>query len=219
MAVKMTKEAPCAAILLAAGLSSRYRAQAEAGASSKLLAQVEGRPLVRIVAEAALASQAQPLIVVTGYERENIEASLAGLPIHFVHNPDYATGMASSLRIGVVNVPQNCAGTIVLLGDMPQIHARLINQLIDHFATHEAARALVPVFINEQGQRERGNPVLLARSIFADIAHLSGDQGARKLLTGAGVVELPVDDHSIALDIDTPQALAQWQSSLKRERA
>jgi CTP:molybdopterin cytidylyltransferase MocA len=48
---------------------------------------------------------------------------------------------------------------------------------------------------------------------------LSGDQGARKLLTGAGVVELPVDDHSIALDIDTPQALAQWQSSLKRERA
>lgn len=214
----MTKAAPCAAILLAAGLSSRYRAQAEGAVPSKLLAQIDGRALVRHVAEAALASQAQPLIVVTGHEREQVEVSLSGLPIRFVHNPDYATGMASSLRIGIAAVPQESAAAIVLLGDMPQIGAQLINRLINHFAEHETARALVPTFINAQGEQERGNPVLLARSIFADIAHLSGDQGARKLLSGEDVIDVPVGDAAISIDIDTPQALAEWQSSLTPKR-
>ena len=133
----MTKAAPCAAILLAAGLSSRYRAelqaQSQTEAPSKLLAEMNGRPLVRHVAEAALASQASPLIVVTGYEQDLITASLAGLPAQFIHNADYATGMASSLRIGIAAVPPDCSAAVILLGDMPQIKADLINQLIDSF--------------------------------------------------------------------------------------
>ncbi len=73
-----------AAIVLAAGRSTRM------GGPNKLLAEIGGRPLVRIAVEQALASRAKPVIVVTGHERERVEAALKGLPVQFVHNPDFA---------------------------------------------------------------------------------------------------------------------------------
>ncbi|NDA47424.1 MAG: nucleotidyltransferase family protein, partial [Alphaproteobacteria bacterium] len=155
-----------------------------------------------------------PLIVVTGYEPDLITASLAGLPVQFSHNADYATGMASSLRTGIAAVPPDCSAAVILLGDMPQIKADLINQLIAALSQHPQAKALVPTFVNAQGQEERGNPVVLTRSLFTEIGRLSGDQGARKLLSGEGVLDVPVADPAIALDIDTPEALARLQSSL-----
>ena len=69
-----------AALVLAAGRSSRM------GGPNKLLAEIGGRPLVRIAVEEALASRARPVIVVTGHQRERVEAALAGLPVDFVHN-------------------------------------------------------------------------------------------------------------------------------------
>ena len=77
-----------AAVVLAAGRSTRM------GAVNKMLAEIGGKPLVRIAAEQALASHAKPVIVVTGHERERVEQALAGLPLSFVHNPDYAEGSA-----------------------------------------------------------------------------------------------------------------------------
>ena len=62
------------------------------GGPNKLLAEIGGKPLVRIAAEQALASRAKPVIVVTGHQRERVEAALAGLPVRFVHNPDFADG-------------------------------------------------------------------------------------------------------------------------------
>ncbi len=68
------------------------------GAVNKMLAEIGGKPLVRIAAEQALASHAKPVIVVTGHERERVEQALAGLPLSFVHNPDYAEGLGTSLK-------------------------------------------------------------------------------------------------------------------------
>ncbi len=81
-----------AALVLAAGRSSRM------GGPNKLLEKIAGRPLVRIVAEAALASRARPVIVVTGHQRERVEAALAGLPVTFVHNRISPTGSAPRSR-------------------------------------------------------------------------------------------------------------------------
>src|SRR5262249_47827061 len=61
-----------AAIVLAAGRSTRM-------GSNKLVAELNGKPLVRIAAEQALASRADPVIVVTGHEPERVEKALAGL--------------------------------------------------------------------------------------------------------------------------------------------
>src|SRR5205814_5377025 len=84
-----------AAVVLAAGRSTRM------GGPNKLVAEIGGKPLVRIAAEQALASRAQPVLVVTGHDRERIEAALSGLAVRFVYNPDFADGLGTSLRAGI----------------------------------------------------------------------------------------------------------------------
>ena len=90
------------------------------------LPKLRGRPLVRIAAEEALASRADPVIVVTGHQRAEVEAALAGLRVRIVHNPDFAEGLGTSLRAGIAAVPADADGAIVCLGDMPQVDAALM---------------------------------------------------------------------------------------------
>src|SRR2546423_10960994 len=126
------------AVVLAAGRSTRM------GGPNKLLAEVGGRPLVRIAAEEALGSRARPVVVVTGHQRAEIEATLAGLPVTFVHNPDYAEGLSTSLKAGIAALPAEADGAIVLLGDMPQVDAALIDRLIAAFDPEKGAFVVVP---------------------------------------------------------------------------
>ena len=85
----VSEKAPrVAAIVLAAGRSTRM------GDTNKLLADIGGTPMVRRVVEAALASKARPVLVVTGHERSDVAAALSGLDVTHVANPDYATGLA-----------------------------------------------------------------------------------------------------------------------------
>jgi molybdenum cofactor cytidylyltransferase len=193
---------PVAAIVLAAGRSTRM------GPRNKLREVVNGSALVRHAVEAALASRADPVLVVTGHESEAVRAALAGLDVRFVHNPDYAAGLSASLKSGLAAVPSISAGALILLGDMPNITAEIINRLIARFGENGEARAIVPTVLGH-----RGNPVLLTRALFDDIAYLTGDAGARKLLDQAGesVIEVAIEDPAIALDIDTPEALAAYQ--------
>lgn len=190
------------AIILAAGQASRYRAQ-DASVASKVLAVLDGKALVRHVAEAALASRVDPVIVVTGNAHEDVRAALSGLAVDFRHNAHFAEGMAGSLKTGVAALGEDCDGVVVLLADMPRIDAPTINQLAAAIEAQPDADAVVPLY---QGQR--GNPVLLARSLFGDIARLSGDEGARRLLRrdGLKIVEIEAPEH-VTLDIDTPDAL------------
>jgi len=116
-----------AALVLAAGRSTRM------GGPNKLLAEISGRPLVRIAVDEALASRADSVVVVTGHQRERVEAALQGLKIKTVHNPDYAQGLSTSLRAGLRALPENADGVVVLLADMPQVDAALINRLITAF--------------------------------------------------------------------------------------
>jgi molybdenum cofactor cytidylyltransferase len=197
--------ADIAAILLAAGRSSRFR---EGGGAepSKLVADLHGKPLVRHAAEAALASRATPLIVVTGFAREAVEAALAGLPARFAHNADYATGMASSLKAGLAAAPAESKGALIMLADMPSVRPALIDRLIDAFLARPDVAVAAPVV---SGQR--GNPVILSRRLFAAASALEGDEGARRIIAGidAARVALVEDaDGGSALDIDTRAALA-----------
>src|SRR5579863_2357704 len=92
-----------AAVILAAGRSLRFRAAG--GQGSKLLAELAGKPLARHAAEAATASSARPIVVVTGHERRSVEAALDGLELQFAHNPRYRDGLASSLKTGIAALP------------------------------------------------------------------------------------------------------------------
>lgn len=200
----MSKSAPIAAVILAAGQSSRYRA-ADPTAFSKVVAQLDGKPLVRRVAEAALAAGLAPVVVVTGFAEAATRDALEGLDVSFAHNAAFASGLASSLRAGVAALPADVAGAAVLLADMPKVSAPLLRALADAFAANPNASAALPTF---RGQR--GNPVFLRATLFGEVAKLEGDVGARPLLQGrSDVVEVAVEDAGVAFDVDTPDALTR----------
>lgn len=186
-----------AVLLLAAGRSSRM------GERNKLLCAVDGVPLVQRAANAACASRACQVMVVTGHESERIEAVLEGRPLSFTYNPDYAQGMATSLRRGLRALRSDVDAVLVLLADMPGIGAADIDRMINAFDPEQPA-----VLVPEHGGR-RGNPVLWPRRYFAEMAALSGDTGARGMLEqyAREVRSVPFDSATIFADVDTPEAL------------
>lgn len=198
------REPRIAALVLAAGRSSRM------GPVNKLLADVEGQPMVRRVAEAAVASRAETVVAVTGHERENVEAVLSGLAVATVHNPDHAAGLSSSLHRGLAALPPEAEGVIVCLGDMPRVSAAVIDRLIAAFNPLEGRAICVPTW-----QGKRGNPVLLARRFLPEMQAISGDIGAKALIADypEAVAEVPMPDDGVLLDIDTPDALTALKST------
>ncbi len=176
------------------------------GPENKLLLEVGGKPMVRRVVETLLASRARPILVVTGHERERVEAALALLPVTFVHNPDYAQGLSSSLRAGIASVPPECDGVLVCLGDMPRLGAAIVDQLIETFSPEEGRTIVVPTC-----DGRRGHPVLFGRAFFEAMRSLSGDVGARSLIDAhpEAVAEVETGDPGVLLDVDTPEALAR----------
>jgi molybdenum cofactor cytidylyltransferase len=193
------------AVILAAGQSSRFRAGGGLDLT-KLVARIDGEPIVRRVVEAALAAKARPVVVVTGYARDSVEAALADLDVRLTFNPKFASGLATSLKAGLAATPSNVAGALVLLGDMPWIEPRLIDALIDAFLARKDALAAIP---SREGRR--GNPVLLGRGLFEAAMRLTGDEGARRLigaLSASELVEVEAPDTSVTFDIDTPEDLA-----------
>ena len=192
-------------IILAAGQSSRFRAGGGLDLT-KLVARIDGKPIVRRVAEAALAAKARPVVLVTGYARDSVEAAVADLDVRLTFNPKFASGLASSLSVGLSAMPRDVDGALVLLGDMPWIEPRLADAMIDAFLAREGALAAVPL---REGRR--GNPVLLGRGLFAAAMRLTGDEGARRLigaLSASELIEVETPETGVTFDIDTPADLA-----------
>lgn len=185
------------AVVLAAGRSSRM------GGPNKLMAHFSGKPLIRQTVERALASKLSGAVVVTGHQAARIREALDRLDVGVAHNPDFASGLAGSLKTGIAAVPESAAGALILLGDMPAVSSADLDRLVAAFRTaggQAIARA------THDGKR--GNPVILPRALFGAVAQLEGDTGARYLVE-AGL--MPVVDVEIgegaAIDVDTRDAL------------
>jgi molybdenum cofactor cytidylyltransferase len=196
-----------AAVILAAGRSTRM------GGSNKLLAEITGKPLARIAAEAALKSRARPVIVVTGHQGETLREALADLPLEFVDNPDFAEGLSTSLRAGISALPVDIDGVVVLLADMPHVDSVLIDKLISAYEPDRGGLIAVPAMAGK-----RGNPVLWSRRFFPELMALEGDVGARHLIGkySEAVVEVPVAGTAALTDVDTPDALQAVKAELER---
>ncbi|WP_448187664.1 NTP transferase domain-containing protein [Azospirillum sp. sgz301742] len=189
-----------AAIVLAAGRSSRM------GGTNKLLADVHGVPLVARTVDAALASSARPVVVVTGHQGEAVRAALAGRPVTFADNPDFADGLSTSLRAGLAALPAEVDGALVCLGDMPAVAPGVLDRLIAAYNPTEGRAICLPV-----AHGRRGNPVLWDRSFFADMARVTGDTGAKHLIgqNTEQVCEVTVEQNGVLDDVDTPDGLAR----------
>ena len=186
------------ALLLAAGQSRRM------GGPNKLLAEIDGIPMVAHIARRLLASRARPIIAVLGNQADAVDAALGKLPVERARNPDFAAGLSTSLKRGLAALPPDLDGVIVCLGDMPLISGRHLDRLIAAFNPLEGRAIIVPT-----RRGKRGNPVLWSKRFFPEMAELAGDVGAKHLIGEHAelVAEVEMDDDSVLVDIDTPDAL------------
>ena len=191
------------ALVLAAGASRRMRG------ADKLLEPVAGLPLLRRVAEVALASQADEVMVVLPPAGEARRAVIDGLGVTPVVAAEAAAGMASSLRAGLAALDPAAEAVVLLLADMPEIGAAEIDRVIAGFDPEEG-REIVRATA-EDGTP--GHPVLFGRRFFESLAALSGDTGAREVLRAAPdfVTEVPTRGRAAVTDLDTPEAWAAWR--------
>lgn len=198
MSAPMSSPARVAAIVLAAGRSTRM------GPANKLLARFRDQPMIRHAVQAAVASRAAPVVVVTGHEAPRMRRALDGFAVTFVHNVDHEQGMSTSLRAGLAALPEGVDGALFLLGDMPRVTAVHIDGLLDGFA------AGAPICVPVHG-RERGNPVLWPARHFDQIRGLAGDVGAKHLLAAhaSEITRVEMRDAGILVDVDTSADLAR----------
>lgn len=193
------RAARIASVVLAAGRSVRM-------GQNKLVEDLHGQPIVRHVVRSVLGSGARPVIVVTGHEAERVATALRDLPVTLVHNPDYASGLGSSLRTGLSAMPADVDGVLVALGDMPMIEPEHINRLVSAFSPKEGRAIVVPAH-----EGKRGNPVLWAAEFIPAMRQAEGDTGARHLFRehSERLVEIELGTDAVLVDVDTPEALAQ----------
>jgi CTP:molybdopterin cytidylyltransferase MocA len=181
-----------AGLLLAAGEGRRL-------GTPKALVEIGGVRLAdrgaRMLREAGCA----PVVVVTGAAAVDVAGAIV------VHNPDWPTGMGSSLRVGLSALAPDCPAVVIALVDQPNVTAAAVRRLVQ--AHESGARVAVATY----GGKPR-NPVLIAREHFAEAAsHARGDMGARAFLRARPdlVVHVPCDDVADPRDIDTPEDLTR----------
>lgn len=203
-----TPAARVVTVLLAAGKASRMGE----GGPHKLLAEFDGVPLVRRSVVTAIGSRVSSVIVVTGHRKDDIEATLAGLNSLTVHNPDYASGMASSLATGFsVEQARDADGILVMLADMPGVSSGDLDALIVAFR-----RSNGQSIIRAVSRGKRGNPVIIPKSLFDAVMRLEGDVGARHIIETSGLPVVDIDIGEAAhLDVDTPEAVVAAGGVLK----
>jgi len=187
-------------VVLAAGCSERMRG------ANKLTLEFEGVPIIARVVDAALASTAADVVVVTGNAAESVAAALDARAVRRVHNADYAAGLGTSIALGVAALPADAACALICLGDLPRLRAEHFDAVLRAFDPARGRTLCVPVH-----EGKRGHPVLFGAQHFDELRALDADTGAREILERHpdSIYEVPMDDPAITLDIDTPE---DWQA-------
>lgn len=166
----MTPLSELGAVVLAAGLSSRMQGE------NKLLKVWRGKPLLDHCLETVSALGLAQIWVVTGGNHEVCKVA-AKWPVACVENPDFATGMASSIAVGIAAMPASVSGAFIVLGDMPLVQRNDYQMLAAAFAPQNN-RDICANFHQEQ----RGHPVLFGKLHFPDLAALQGDKGGGDII-------------------------------------
>ncbi len=181
-------------LLLAAGGARRFGSQ-------KLVRRIGGVPIVRSAAE-ALAPGVDHLLVVTGSDSALVRDALAGLNARCVENTEWAAGLSTSLRAGILAVEREASAVVIALGDQPGLDPRLVRTVI------ETWRATGKPIVATRYRGARGHPVLLDRAVFGEASAARGDVGARTLIERDATRVAYVDvDADAPRDVDTPADL------------
>jgi molybdenum cofactor cytidylyltransferase len=196
-----------AALVLAAGQSERM-------GRPKMLLPWMGRTIVEKVVEAVLAGDFPTVRVIVGYHEDDVRQALATIQdprLEMISNPDFPLGMLSSVQAGTRSLDGELEGMMIALGDQPQIEARIFRELAEAFQSSRS-KVLIP---SHRGKR--GHPIFLRCELLAPLLELDPVQDSLHTLTSRYVDEtctLPIEDHSIVQDLDTPE---DYAALLERE--
>ncbi len=194
-----------AGVLLAAGASTRM-------GSNKLFLELDGESLLRRATKRAVAAGLEPVIVVLGHEAERARQELSGLPVRTTLNPDYARGINTSLKAGVVALPEAARAAVVLLADMPFVTDRMIAALVERYRESSA-----PLVVSDYAG-VHAPPMLYHRSLFAELEAMEGEgcgkQVVRRHRSEAVAVSWPA---SALTDVDRPEDYERIRAELERE--
>jgi molybdenum cofactor cytidylyltransferase len=181
------------AVILAAGTSSRM------GTAKQLLPLGKNTVLTQTIDNVRQAA-VDEIILVLGASAETIRQQLPPSPGKVVVNQAYAQGMASSLREGLSAVDEQSNAALIILGDQPFIRPQTLDQILAEYR-RSGAQIVIPSY-----QGNRGNPVLLDRSVFSEVMALQGDVGCRAIFCNhvQGILKVEVEDQGVLLDIDDP---------------
>jgi len=190
-------------ILLAAGESTRM-------GTPKQLIKIEGLSLIRRAAQQAIDSGCQPVVAVLGANASRIAPELDGLALDIVVNHEWKLGMSSSIRCGLKVLMAGhppAQGVILFLADQPNVTGTSLRKLT---AAHAQGGAGL-VAASYSGRL--GTPAFFLRSYFDELLQMEGQGGAKLLLERYASRVVPVDFPEAALDLDTPQDLAEFTKS------
>lgn len=181
-----------AGVILAAGSGSRM-------GKTKQLMPFGKTSLLGQVLQNAGQSALNAIIVVLGHDADKIQDTIELSSTTIVVNPAYAKGQSTSLIAGLEHVPPACDAAMFLLADQPLIRPDIINTLI-HASQTSNAPIIIPFF-----HGKRGNPVIIARSLFHRLKTVSADTGARVLFNEfkTSILKVPLQDDAILVDVDT----------------
>ncbi|PCI44834.1 MAG: 4-diphosphocytidyl-2C-methyl-D-erythritol kinase [Alphaproteobacteria bacterium] len=194
---KMPKSGNIAALILAAGQSKRM------GQENKLLLPYGDETVLSHITGQVRQAGMDKIFVVTGHQSQEIMQQLSRYDVTFFHNDLYDEGMSTSVRVGVSSLPSDIDAALIILGDMPDISAGILRQIM---AAYDPARGRSIIIPMHNGKR--GNPILWDRELFREFDRLRGDMGAKILLNDYPefIHEVEVGSEAIFLDIDTYEA-------------
>lgn len=196
------------AIVLAAGQSHRM------GNKNKLLLKIDDCPMIGHVAKTLNESCLDEIIVVTGFEAEQIRNVLNSYDFRFVDNPGYEQGLSTSLIAGLRCVDEMTDAVVICLGDMPMVTSTGIKQLINEFNPEAGHEICVPTY-----EGKRGNPILWSRRFINEMLQLEGDVGAKHLLFSYDDVvhEVSMQDSGVLIDFDTEETISNYRDKNERD--
>lgn len=192
-------------IVLAAGTGSRF------GPAEKLLATVDGRPLVAYAVDSLLDTSLDRTVGIIRPDATDLGELLNSFGVGTIRNPEFGDGQSTSLARGLeVARLYDADAVLFMLGDMPCVRPETVEAVLDRYRSTDAT-IVAPTY-----DGERGNPVLFGREHFDALADVEGDTGGRELLASEPVALVETDDAGIRFDVDTPADLREAEACLSQ---
>jgi molybdenum cofactor cytidylyltransferase len=191
-------------IILAAGASTRM-------GQPKQLLEIGKKTMLKTIIEHSLESDCFPVVVVIGANKKQIAHELDAMPITIIDNPRWETGMASSIKMGLVGAYmtfKELDAVIFLTCDQPHINSEIINELIKKAKENPETLAVA-----SQYAEQIGIPALFKRPLFTELLELSGDEGTKKVLLRHDSEINTIAFENAAIDLDTMQEFIDFINS------